>query len=435
MNKLESCSTPNMLGQTENCAKFIIEDPTSPFKLHAILQNDQQYTLSFWSKSDVRSNILVCGSTLPTTDEWNKHIVHFIGHSNDMEIYFQSTGIYYISRIKLEKGNKATEWDMSIDDISDAIDIEISDLRNEIVDEQTSILENAKEITLEALGSYVQRNTGTYVVNILHYYAIINDKSSPSDDTIWTDTNVLHTEYDDNYVWCYETIIYSDGFETDTEPISIFSTSNKRTIAISPQYAINDDRTEPILRRYEYDDTGQLISLEEGPLEWDINVPAVNNSYKYIWTRYAITEYETGYFIYETDERLIAEYKVSFTELEQQLKTSLSVSNDSINMRFDRTTSRIDDLEKTQNDTNITKYIEYSENGIIIRSGVNELELQLDNEKGIIFSKNGETFGTWDGTDFHTGNIIIDVEHKAQFGNYAFVPRSDGSLMFLKVGE
>ena len=44
-------------------------------------------------------------------------------------------------------------------------------------------------------------------------------------------------------------------------------------------------------------------------------------------------------------------------------------------------------------------------------------------------------FGWWDGVDFHTGNIIVKVEERAQFGNFAFIPRSDGSLMFLKVGD
>jgi hypothetical protein len=52
----------------------------------------------------------------------------------------------------------------------------------------------------------------------------------------------------------------------------------------------------------------------------------------------------------------------------------------------------------------------------------------------ISFKKNGQQFGWWDGTDFHTGNIIVDVDERAQFGDFAFIPRSDGSMSFLKVG-
>jgi hypothetical protein len=52
----------------------------------------------------------------------------------------------------------------------------------------------------------------------------------------------------------------------------------------------------------------------------------------------------------------------------------------------------------------------------------------------IVFKKNGEPFGWWDGVDFHTGNIVVEVNERAQLGDFAFVPRSNGSLSFLKVG-
>ena len=90
-----------------------------------------------------------------------------------------------------------------------------------------------------------------------------------------------------------------------------------------------------------------------------------------------------------------------------------------------------------------SKYIRFmeDENGnpsdtaMTIGSGDSVITLEIDNVKGLVFKKNGNEFGSWDGTNFHTGNIKIDVEERAQFGNFAFVPRSDGSLSFLKVGE
>ena len=51
----------------------------------------------------------------------------------------------------------------------------------------------------------------------------------------------------------------------------------------------------------------------------------------------------------------------------------------------------------------------------------------------ISFSKDGENLGWWDGTDLYTGNVIVKLTQRAQFGNFAFVPRSNGSLSFLKV--
>ena len=60
------------------------------------------------------------------------------------------------------------------------------------------------------------------------------------------------------------------------------------------------------------------------------------------------------------------------------------------------------------------------------------MELSLDNDM-VIFKKNGQQFGWWDGVDFHTGNIVIGVTERAQFGSFAFIPRENG-LSFLEVG-
>lgn len=69
---------------------------------------------------------------------------------------------------------------------------------------------------------------------------------------------------------------------------------------------------------------------------------------------------------------------------------------------------------------------------ITFGAGENAMSLSIENDL-IAFKKNNNTFGWWDGVDFHTGNIKIDVTERAQFGNFAYIPRSDGSLSFLMV--
>lgn len=117
------------------------------------------------------------------------------------------------------------------------------------------------------------------------------------------------------------------------------------------------------------------------------------------------------------------------------VSTKIDILSDEISMEFASTNETIQ-TTKDGFDTKFEqfyKHISFSENGIIISNGENTLTLTLDND-GIIFSKNGVPFGSWDGIDFYTGNIVVRVEERAQFGNFAFVPRSDGSLSFLKVG-
>lgn len=141
-------------------------------------------------------------------------------------------------------------------------------------------------------------------------------------------------------------------------------------------------------------------------------------------------------------------YEIILTATESYVETSdyesyketvasqLQILSDSISMRFESTEERIDNIDgDLQYEFNrLYKHIEFSgENGIVIKEGDNVLSLTLDSGM-IIFARNGVPGGRWDGTNFYTGNIIIDVTERAQFGNFAFVPRSDGSLSLLKVG-
>jgi hypothetical protein len=119
----------------------------------------------------------------------------------------------------------------------------------------------------------------------------------------------------------------------------------------------------------------------------------------------------------------------------QTVEAQFSVMSDEISMKFTETTEHIvnvdGDLQKTVE--TLSKYFDFGIDGLTIKAGENAMNLSLDNDL-IIFKKNGQQFGWWDGVDFHTGNIVIAVTERAQFGNFAFVPRSNGSLSFLKVG-
>lgn len=125
-----------------------------------------------------------------------------------------------------------------------------------------------------------------------------------------------------------------------------------------------------------------------------------------------------------------------YEEFRQTVESQLSIMADEIEMKFTEATTQIEnvngDLQETT--TTLEKYFEFTIDGLVIKAGEGEMQLHLDNDI-VRFMKNGEQFGWWDGVNFHTGNIVVDVEERAQFGSFAFVPRSDGSLSFLKVGD
>ena len=133
-------------------------------------------------------------------------------------------------------------------------------------------------------------------------------------------------------------------------------------------------------------------------------------------------------------QQLYAE-KSSVEEFQQSISTELSVLAEGITAKFTTTEQQISTVDGSlQSKFNeLYKYIKMNDDGITIGSGDSQITLQLDNEEGIVFHKNGIPLGRWDGVDFYTGNIVIEVLERAQFGDFAFVPRSDGSLMLLKI--
>ena len=127
--------------------------------------------------------------------------------------------------------------------------------------------------------------------------------------------------------------------------------------------------------------------------------------------------------------------KSTFEEYKEETATEFAVNAEAVNMKFTRTTEQIRNLD---NDLQAklekyARYFKFTLNGLVIGGGTNAITLSIDNEGGLVFSKNGIPFGWWDGVDFRTGNIVVAVNERAQFGNFAFVPRSSGSLSFLKV--
>lgn len=126
----------------------------------------------------------------------------------------------------------------------------------------------------------------------------------------------------------------------------------------------------------------------------------------------------------------------NYDEFKNTIESQLRVMAEAITMNFTTTTNEIKMVDGRL-DTKfieLEKYIEFSDSGIAISAGEGSTTLRLDNDI-ISFEQGGTTFGWWDPNNFKTGNILVDVNERAQFGNFAFIPRSDGSLSFLKVAH
>lgn len=126
---------------------------------------------------------------------------------------------------------------------------------------------------------------------------------------------------------------------------------------------------------------------------------------------------------YTTNDQLVEEISTRMTQLEDQFLFEFEAL---------KTTVDENDAEARAKLTEIYNYISFENGDIKLGGSDSPITLTLEKDL-IVFKKNGVQFGWWDGVDFHTGNIVVEVNERAQFGDFAFVPRSNGSLSFLKI--
>lgn len=142
--------------------------------------------------------------------------------------------------------------------------------------------------------------------------------------------------------------------------------------------------------------------------------------------------------IRQTSEQIRMEVSETYTtneKLDERISTSFSQLSDSFSFEFNELRRIVNENDAAAQNrfTEIYKWIRFEDGAIKLGSSDSNITLTIENDK-ISFMKNGDQFGWWDGDDFHTGNIVVEVNERAQFGNFAWIPRSDGSLSLLKVG-
>lgn len=128
-------------------------------------------------------------------------------------------------------------------------------------------------------------------------------------------------------------------------------------------------------------------------------------------------------------------------KLRNDIKSELKIMSDNISMTFTKvedTKTTNEKLQELQDKYDVyEKHIDFSDEGIIIKSSDTGSVLQLDNVAGVVISQNGVPQSQLVKNEFKTGNILVEVDEYAQFGGLRAEPRVEGtkkSLMWIKVG-
>lgn len=197
-------------GESEIASHFVIGDTREEFTLFNVTTVGEEYTLSFWVKSSVTSDVIFNGVSYQTTTDWTKHIGSFTADSTDLILEFGDTGDYDIYHIKLENGTVATEWTASPRDIEDSI----KDLTDKTLDTQSKVAFNeaAIEILNDSIRTLVRDASGQtlmtqdgnkWVFNMGAYDQALNDATngiadlSDKADNTENSVNVLAQQVDD----------------------------------------------------------------------------------------------------------------------------------------------------------------------------------------------------------------------------------------------
>lgn len=130
---------------------------------------------------------------------------------------------------------------------------------------------------------------------------------------------------------------------------------------------------------------------------------------------------------------LISESFVDNDQLQSELSTLYTQLNNIFLFEFERLEKKVDDNDQTSRDefSVFKNYIRFENGNIILGDSKNELTLKIEKDKITFYQ------GTLEVAYFSNAKMnIIDGEfiNSLKIGNFAFIPRDNGNLSFMKVG-
>ena len=212
--------------------------------------------------------------------------------------------------------------------------------------------------------------------------------------------------------------------------------------------SVKENKTWIVGRRCAGDGTGNIsirgIKLETGNKATDWT-PAPEDTSEAIRD----TSYELSASFEQTAKGIVSTAIESYDtinkeEISSQLTQTAKNISATFNKEISNVSSKVNNINSNQKDfeNRLTTKIKFDIDGVQIidvdEEGQNRSSLKMGSGKIAFYQNYDENYpvGSWDSETgyFYSGNINIRVDESATFGNYAFIPRKDGSLMLVKVG-
>lgn len=239
MNALESYTITTPDGNTGECAKFVIDNLNQAFVLNNITTAGQNYSFSFWVRSDIDSSIFAAGTIFSSSTEWAYYSTTFVATSSEFRFHFSDTGNYYIYQPQLESGTIVTDYKPATEDMASMDDINSTNDRIQEVYEFTSEL-SIESSEIRASVSSVEASVDTLSGEIAYTKSEIASMKLESDG--------LKIELENISANGAKQVTTETGFTFDHEGLTIDSSDSSTKTQVTPDgmtvYAKDANGTE-----------------------------------------------------------------------------------------------------------------------------------------------------------------------------------------------
>lgn len=352
---------------------------------------------------------------------------------------------------KYQFGKKFAELMGIATDARESVDSLASTLRSEMREQETSIIRDTEKIMLTALENYVKTDEMAEVEQLLRGELLVMSNRITASVTDYT-TKITAAEKEITDLRG-ELSVEADAIRASVQGNSSrIDATNKSVSDLSSSLNVELGSIKASVKS----NTDSISATNKNVSQLNSDLAVERGRITASVTDYTNKFAKVGEDIAESESKLRSEITtkadgISMTvdqhtkqietvdgKVDKQtsdMRSDLNLLSGKMTLDFEGVNNRVAEVngEMQTITEELAKHFVFDANGLTIKAGENDMQLRLDN--GLIkFLKNGQQFGWWDGTNFHTGSIYVELNQQARFGNFAFVPRSNGSLDFLKVG-
>lgn len=274
---------------------------------------------------------------------------------------------------------------------------------------------------------------GVSVTSITPYYKTGESATTAPDTPSTTSWSVVAPAVAyGHYLWCSYLVRFSNNSFSFTTPFMLNGADQLTQASTEPTNPVDgmvwlDTSEKPYqLKRYDGEASSwEIVSDFSGD---------ITSIYSYVDTSVSTVQQKTSEISAYVEQQTVA--KSVYDTFTETVRNILSMEADGTTMIFQRISEAISSVDNKQqtNYNEILKYIRFVDGNIILGEQGNEITLTIKNNR-LSFQQNGNEIAYMSDNQLVIANAEIKAGGRLRLGVFGFVPRADGSLSFLKVGE